>query len=49
MPEREDALSGEPIASNLRIVTLLIAPASRNAARSPRKDSMILLVTTNLQ
>jgi hypothetical protein len=35
--------------SNLRIVTLLIAPASCDAARSPHGDSMILLVTTHLR
>src|SRR5690606_5222783 len=34
---------GGQIASNSRIVTLLIAPASTSAARSPRSDSMTLL------
>lgn len=37
------------VLENARIVTLPIAPASCSAAKSPRRDSMSLLVTTHLQ
>lgn len=39
---------GGQIASNCRIVTLLMAPTFASAARSPRRDSMSLLDTVHL-